>query len=472
MSRASPGHLYARLAYAARRRGSARSVYGPENTLSRRGLLTRADRRARELAGLGLQPGDPVALSLGNTAELLVLLLACSKLGAVAVPLDPARGERLVRHTAGRLPLRAVVRRPRGHEAVAPDYGDGYRFASRRRLPGSLLMLDVLHPPAPVAARWPDQPDAELVVAARGIDGTARDIVRTAEHLQAVGEAAAHALCLRAGARLVCAQPLVVPCFFDVVLLGWLASEAQLVMTEGSAVDAVLPLSSRHEDLVVVDTAHELLCLARTLTATGTTRRLQPVVPQAFVPDHIVKILGQSIQRPPRQLLRLEELGLLAHRVLERGATFEPAAGVRLRSGAAMQTGGHEVLIDTTQAAPGLPPIPATEPGSVADPPWRHCGYAGRFSRDGRLSEILGRDDGLLHIEGRRACLDHVEEVLLSHRRLTWVQALPQTDPDGEGWLAVEYRATGQTPVDDLEDHAIGQLPPFMVPRRFERQPG
>jgi acyl-CoA synthetase (AMP-forming)/AMP-acid ligase II len=134
-----------------------------------------------------------------------------------------------------------------------------------------------------------------------------------------------------------------------------------------------------------------------------------------------------------------------------------------------MQAGGQEVLVHTPQVAAGHPPIPATEPGSLADPPWRHCGYAGRFSRDGRLCEILGRDDGLLHLEGRRACLDHVEEVLLTHRRLTWVHALPHTDPDGDAWLTVEYRATGQTPVDDLRDHAIGRLPPFMVPRHFER---
>jgi len=83
--------MYARLAAAVASKGTARSVHGPESTLSRHGLLLRADKRARELQALGVGAGELVALSLGNVAELVVMLLACSKLGAVAVPVDPAQ---------------------------------------------------------------------------------------------------------------------------------------------------------------------------------------------------------------------------------------------------------------------------------------------------------------------------------------------------------------------------------------------
>ncbi|MCA9709551.1 MAG: hypothetical protein KDK70_27180, partial [Myxococcales bacterium] len=372
---------------------------------------------------------------------------------------------------ATRLPLRAVVRRPRGQEADPPDYGEGYGCTARRRLPGTLQMIDVLDAPASRRRAWAPPEGAELVLEARGIDGTARHLVRTGPQLQAVGEACAAALELDAGVRLACAQPLVVPRFFDPVILGWLWSEAQLVMAEGPAVDALLPLTSRPEPLVVVDSARELLALARALGVHGPCPQLRAAIPDAAVPAHTAKTLERAMPRPARQLLVLEELGLLAHRSLERGAGWQAADGVRLRAGAAMQAGGDEILVHTGQAAPGHPPVPATEPGSIAREPWRHSGYAGRFGAHGELLEVLGRDDGLLHLEGRRACLDHVEEVLLAHRRLTWVHARPHTDPDGDTWLAVEYRATGATPVDDLEEHAIGELPSFMVPRRFERQP-
>ncbi len=469
MSPSPPGHMYTRLAAAVARKGTARSVHGPESTLSRHGLLIRADKRVRELHGLGLRKGDLVALSLGNVAELIVMLLSCSKLGAIAVPVDPSHGERLVRETAGRLPLRAVIRRPRGQESAAPDYGVGYVCRSRRRLSGSLLAIDVLDPPAALHETVVVPAGAELVMEARGIGGVVRDIFRTGAHLQAVGEAAAAALQLTPGARLLCAQPLIVPRFFDPVILGWLASEAQLVMAEGPAADSVLPLAAHHEELVVVDSLRQLLELSRALKARGTTLGLTPVTPQATVPLGTGRALGQTLTQPARQLLLLEEIGVLAHRLLQRGAAFEPAEGVTLRAGAPMQIGGHEVLVSTAQFAACRPPIPDTQPGSVAEGPWRHTGYAGRFGKEGQLLDVLGRDDGLVNLEGRRACLDNLEEVMLEHPRLTWVRAHVQTDADGDPSLWVEYRATGHTPLPDLEEHAIGQLPPFMVPRRFER---
>jgi hypothetical protein len=36
----------------------------------------------------------------------------------------------------------------------------------------------------------------------------------------------------------------------------------------------------------------------------------------------------------------------------------------------------------------------------------------------------------------------------------------------------LEFKATGETEVDDIEEHAVGHLPPFMVPRTFERIAG
>lgn len=470
MSTAAHGHMYSRLSAAVAGRGSARSVYGPENTLSRRGLLIRADKRARELSGLRVGAGSLVALSLGNVAELVVMLLACSKLGAIAVPIDPALGERLIRETAERLPLRAVIRRPRGQEAEAPDYGEGYRFRSRRRLASSLLAIDVLEPPAARLAAVSMPAAAELVLPVRGIGGVVRDVVRTGPQLQAVGEAAVSAMELHTGVRLLCAQPLVVPRFFDPLILGWLASEAQLVMAEGSAVDAVLPVAPLHEELVVIDSVRQFLELSRALEARGSTLALTPVIPQSTVSVGVGRQLAPRITRPARQLLLLEEIGLLAHRVLRRGAAFEPAAGVRMLAGAAMEAGGHEVLVDTAQVSTFLPAIPPTEPGAVAEDPWRHTGYAGRFDKEGRLLEVLGRDDGLVALEGQRACLDNIEEVMLEHRRLTWVRAHLQSDNDGDPSLWVEYRATGTTEVEDLEEHAIGRLAPTMVPRRFERR--
>jgi acyl-CoA synthetase (AMP-forming)/AMP-acid ligase II len=469
---AAAGHVYARLAEAVARSGSPRSVYSQDTTLSRRGLLTRADRRARELGGLGVQAGEIVALSMGNVVEFLVLLLASSKLGAVAMPIDPANGDRTLLDATARLPVRAVVRRPRGSEATALDYPAGYTVLSRRRLSSSLLTVDVLEPAG--SLRGIDVPaDAEVVMEVRGRGGVLRDAFRSGAQLARTGEAAVAALGLDADTRLLCAEPLVVPRFFDPVVLGWLASEAQLVMAEGPALQSVLPIARNYDRLVVIDSVRQFVELARDLKAAGTTLPLHPVIPQATVPLSFARPMRQAFGVGPEQLLLLEEAGLLASRAMERGEVFTPAKGVEVRAGAAMEVGGHEILARTDQLGVIVPPLDPGEPAAPAHdlPGFVHSGYAGKFNRQGALVEVLGRDDGLVNLEGRRACLDNIEETMLEHRRLTWARALVRHDDDGDPRVVLEYRATGTTEVDDIEEHAIGHLPPFMVPRTFTRLP-
>ena len=65
--------MYRWLAEAVSHAGSPRSVYSQDTTMTRRGLLQRADRRARELANLGLRQGEVVVLSMGNVVEPKVM---------------------------------------------------------------------------------------------------------------------------------------------------------------------------------------------------------------------------------------------------------------------------------------------------------------------------------------------------------------------------------------------------------------
>ncbi|KAG6000131.1 hypothetical protein E4U21_005807 [Claviceps maximensis] len=61
-----------------------------ETTLTYHMLDLLSNRLASSLAGLGVNKGDRVAISLGNSAEFAALTYACFKLGAVLVPLNPA----------------------------------------------------------------------------------------------------------------------------------------------------------------------------------------------------------------------------------------------------------------------------------------------------------------------------------------------------------------------------------------------
>ncbi len=63
-------------------------------TLTYRSLQERSISAAKNLVGLGIEPGDRVALFMGTSPEWVVLWFGLSRLGAVAVPINTAyRGE-------------------------------------------------------------------------------------------------------------------------------------------------------------------------------------------------------------------------------------------------------------------------------------------------------------------------------------------------------------------------------------------
>jgi acyl-CoA synthetase (AMP-forming)/AMP-acid ligase II len=78
---------------AVRRHGPRRFLRAPGRDLSYAEFDRWARAVAARLTGLGVRAGHPVALVLGSTPAHLAILAGLSRLGAVAVPLDPARPE-------------------------------------------------------------------------------------------------------------------------------------------------------------------------------------------------------------------------------------------------------------------------------------------------------------------------------------------------------------------------------------------
>lgn len=477
------GQFYRWLDEAVPRAGSQRSLDSQDTTLSRRGLLIRADKRARELAGLKIGAGDVVALSMGNVAEFVVLLLAVSKLGAIAMPVDPANGDRSLLGVAARLPVRAVLRRPRGLENSPLQYPDGYKLLARRKLSGSLLEVDTLEIPEEHRS-YSFPGDTEYICETAGADGVLHDVLRSGAHLRWLGESAAKLLDLGPGTHLACAQAFTSPRFFDPVVLGWLASEARLVMADNPTLESVLPPVGTYERLVVVDLLYSLQTAARALKAAGATRELLAVIPQATIATSHGKLLKQVFGEHPRQLLLLEEIGILGVRVMHRGERFEPTPGIELRPGAPHYSptheGGHEVLFRPSMPVLTRPAVPAGQPGGPVQGDssfgsgggWYHTGYLGHFtgrSDAATLGEVPGRIDSLVNLEGRRASLRTIEAAMLRHRRIHEATAEVEYDVDGNPFVHLRYRATGSTPLDDLDEFMVDSLPPYMVPRQATR---
>jgi hypothetical protein len=331
-----------------------------------------------------------------------------------------------------------------------------------------LLEVDVLDPPAELRPSLPA--GSEFVLEAVSPNGAVHDIFRSGAHLRWVGETAARTLGLASGTHLACSQAFTSPRFFDAVVLGWLASEARLAMADNPTLESVLPPLGTYERLVVVDLLYSLQRTARALKAAGAERELLAVIPQATISTSHGKLLKQVFGAPPLQLLCLEEIGILGARALARGERFEPAAGVELRPGK-VDGGGHEVLARSPHPVRTRPPLAAGEPGGpvAGETAWIHTGYLGHFGAGGSLGEVPGRTDSLVNLEGRRASLRSIEAAMRGHRRITDAEAEVEYDVDGNPYVHLRYRATGSTPLDDLEEFMVAELPPYLVPRQHTR---
>ena len=79
---------------------------------------------ARRLAGLGVGPGDRVALFAEASIEHAVLLHGLAKLGAVAAPLDPQRSRERSRWRCWERSSAALVVREPGEVLDAPERAD------------------------------------------------------------------------------------------------------------------------------------------------------------------------------------------------------------------------------------------------------------------------------------------------------------------------------------------------------------
>ena len=78
------------------------------------------DAAAAALTGLGLQPGDRVALSLANTLDFPVAYFGVLRAGLVAVPLNPGYTAQELRWTLSDSGARAIVVSGAGHDLVQP----------------------------------------------------------------------------------------------------------------------------------------------------------------------------------------------------------------------------------------------------------------------------------------------------------------------------------------------------------------
>ena len=467
--------------------GSGHAIVYHDTYLSWRGLLHRVERRARELAGMGVLAGDWVGLMLGNDNEFVVLTLALSKLDAVAVPIDPTTGGRDLDMTLEAVPLRAIVTRPNAIDPLAAPAGalrmGGHAppprivAESRHRISGTLLTCS-LYPWTRPRLDGGEPPVVVLFTLDAG--GDAKAVVRHASHLRGIAATLGAALQLGTGSKVLAAAPLFDCQGFDFGLLAALPHGATLFLDDGTAGPKLAKtLADQAIDLYAA-TPREFAALARVTNAKPLAGRpvhlvcsgvpLPKAVARGFRKRYGVAVLScyQSCETGPAAI----DLDGNAPE-----SVGKPLPGIEIRIASALgqllepDTIGPIWVRGPGVASSFLPTLPARSAqiavGRGLLDGWLRTGDVGAFDDTGRLC-LSHREDDIVKVDRRRVALGEIESCLESRSDVKAAQALVEYDDAGSTQIIVRVTPGGRCKPSVMLDHCAKQLAPYKVPRRID----
>jgi O-succinylbenzoic acid--CoA ligase len=390
----------------------------------------RAREAARRLAGLGVGPGDRVALILEPSAGYIVLLHALAKLGAVAAPLDPRLTGDELEDLVGALEPRLVLRDAR--EALeAPEAADVELQES--------VETDSIH----------------CVLHTSGSGGRPKPVELTYGNQlwNAIGS----------GVRIGVAPTDLWLCCLPLHHVGGLA-------------------------IVMRSALYRTGLLLERFDPERVAKRLasDPVTIISLVPTMLSRLLDVGTDLAA---LRCVLLGggpapqALVDRALEAGAPITPTYGLtEAASQVATMSPGE------TAGKPGSvgPPILTTEvridddgvicvrgpsiaPGVADEDGWLRTSDVGRVDGDGYLY-VHGRADEVIITGGENVSPEEVESVLLEHPAVTDAGVAASEDPEWQQAVVASVVVAGGSGVteDELRDFCRERLAGFKVPKAIK----
>jgi acyl-coenzyme A synthetase/AMP-(fatty) acid ligase len=433
-------------------------------------LIARAAGLSGAFAARGVRRGDVVMTLVGNRIEWALSLLACWRMGAVALPCSP----QFRRHD---LELRASAAAPAlcvGAEDLLAELPDEVPAMTLAEVAET---LDEDRPQeTPAAVESIDAEDPALIVFTSGTTGEPRGVVHAYRYLEGQRTQAEHWLGSRSGELVWCTTA-----------PGWSKSARNVFLAPWLTGAAAVIHDGRFDPAERLDLAEALgvnvLCQA---------------------PTEYRMLAKRAALRPLPTLRRAVSAGEALE--AETVVAFREAMGVEPADGYGQTETGHisgnltgEPLVPGSMGKP-LPGIEIrvaqtdaeAEPGTVGELQLKASSsptFFGRYldgerfegewwptgdlvrEEDGHLF-FEGRDDDVIVSSGYRIGPVEVESALLSHPAVAEAAAVAAPDPERgavvRAIVVPHERAPGEELARELQEHCKRETAPYKFPRIVE----
>ncbi len=417
-------------------------------------------RLAGTLVARGVTRGDVVMTLIGNRSEWVLTMVACFRIGAVALPCnEQLRAKDLRQRLDAAQPKLIVADARNAAELEAAGIEAG---------PGLILIPDeALYAAQPLPAVELDLTDPCLITFTSGTTGEAKGIVHGQRYLPGQRLQATHWLGGRPGDLVWCtAASGWSKSARNVFIAPWLTGAAALLH------DARFDPAQRLEVLAAEQV--NVLCMAPTEYRVIAKRvELVPVpslhglvaAGEALNPE-VLRVFKQATGLEIRDGYGQTETGQLTG--VPAGGAVRPGSMGRPLPGVALEVDDGELVLADPRTDPAFFVATLGGPPSPEDRPWR-TGDRVTADEDGYLY-FEGRTDDVIISAGYRIGPFEVESALVSHGAVAEAAVVAAADDErGAVVRAVVVLREGFSPSDELvtelQDHVKHETAPYKYPR-------
>jgi acyl-coenzyme A synthetase/AMP-(fatty) acid ligase len=419
-------------------------------------------------AARGVKRGDVVMTLVGNRIEWVLTLLACWRMGAVALPCNT----QLRRHD---LEHRVAAANPRlcvGEEALLAELPDGVATMSMADI-AEVLDEDLpQETPTPVEAMGPEDP--ALIVFTSGTTGEPRGVVHAYRYLFGQEIQARHWFGSRKGDLAWCTTATGwSKSARNVFLAPWLTGAAAVIHDGRFDPAERLELAAALGVNVLCQAPTEYRMLAKR-TALRPLPQLRRMVSagEPLDPETIASFRNATGLEPADGYGQTETgqvTGNLAGEPVRQGSMGRPLPGIETRIAAPdPETGAGELQL---RAASSPTFFSRYLDGESFEGEWWATGDLVRADADGYLF-FEGRDDDIILSSGYRIGPFEVESALQSHPAVAEAAAVAAPDPERGSVVRAIVVARDREPsaelARELQEHCKRVAAPYKFPRLVE----